>query len=1239
MNAKKFLSRFLISALTLSILFLPRPVASADMPATSAVRHLENVRRGLQLALEDSFVGQTTPLEQAAAMAVVSRCINSEAMTYWLQDMPQQIGKQAILHTAHLAYSLATSDSSVAVIGTLERLALHQARQAAAEWMREQSIQTANGRLRGIYEDHRREIQRPEIQYTLAARPVEGQTYKVTAEFRSVASVSPPSVTSRTIWDAHRWQQSGREKLPPFVIKVSGQARSAHGLFGWVTKPEILVDFPANVIDLNIPERSGFLSGLLSGAIDWGRQKINDLTAWLSPSSRTSSDPELIELRQAVDQLRETVENGQIQTAPPPTMELPIGQDLADLIEGLASAASSIAGMSEESRAISQEMAKIARYSAEIMKWQAENQSVQTSPEEKPITQQPNQSTEETEEAPLEKTTPEGQKICSVASLSKPSHYPVIINELAWMGRTDSANHEWIELKNLSDETVSLAGWQLFNRNQNLMIIFESDQVILPQGFSLLVRTDDSNVPEATADHVYTGALKNREEAVYLFDHNCQLQDFAQANPDWPAGDNASKRTMERTRQLEWQSSRDPHGTPKRSNSTGYQEEVASEEKIDESPIQQNPATDDRPPVANAGPDQIVEYHQSIRLDASLSGDDVGIVVYRWDTNNDGLYNHTSAESVLDLPPGHFPPGQHTVNLQVADAAGNTDQDSLTITVLDIPRIIVSEVQFHGETNRDEFIELYNPHPQDIELTGWSLRKKTSGGQESPLVSAASFQGNIPAHGYFLIVTAQTREDGTSAYRGESEPDLFYSGRTYYFAPHNTVLLYAPDGSLMDKVGFGEAQDYQGEPFPENPPPGFSLGRRWLEDAEIYADTGNNAEDFEWQIPTPGRRNQSPQPETEEPSEEVLQDGSAELPFLINACQDLLLLEEHLGAFYRLTNDIDCSETESWNGGTGFRPIGQTDNVPFVGELDGQGFAISGLHRNAPGEAGGLFLRLSYPAHIKDLRIENAFLRAEGYAVGLLAGIASGQDQEKPVIIERVFVEGKIIAYHDKNNAPQYVGGLVGQTSRSLISESGANVLIQATNEGHPASSVGGLIGSVGAAIVRHSFSQGQILGEENLGGFAGRGESTFDIRQSYSQTEVIGQKTLGGFIAVSGSSNGHLANNYATGKVIGCSESGELIGGFVGQADRSRIEFSYSTGKVQGRFSQGFIGGKRRSYDADPVYDSYYDINTSGRTGHNMGAIGLTTAQMGQASSFPDWDFEQIWQINEGYPQLRQNP
>ena len=188
-----------------------------------------------------------------------------------------------------------------------------------------------------------------------------------------------------------------------------------------------------------------------------------------------------------------------------------------------------------------------------------------------------------------------------------------------------------------------------------------------------------------------------------------------------------------------------------------------------------------------------------------------------------------------------------------SSGGGGTTSPSPPVTY---PKILISENQIEGQTAKDEFIELYNPNSQSVDLTGWALKKKTSGGNESNLVSSAKFSGIIPSGSYFLIVP-QPNDDGSPNYQGSALPDLYYSGKTYSIAGNNTVLLYDPNGNLVDKVGFGFAQDFETAPA-ENPPPGKSIGRKWDENNQTYQNTDNNQNNFEIQNPTPKAQNQSP---------------------------------------------------------------------------------------------------------------------------------------------------------------------------------------------------------------------------------------------------------------------------------------------------------------------------------------------------------------------------------------------
>ena len=160
--------------------------------------------------------------------------------------------------------------------------------------------------------------------------------------------------------------------------------------------------------------------------------------------------------------------------------------------------------------------------------------------------------------------------LCQKKEGEEPRRDKVIFNEICWMGGADSPADEWIELKNLSGEDVDLSGWQIYNKDKKIRIVFPEETGILKNGFFLLKRSDNSLLDETKPDFIYKGGLKNENEALYLFDKNCQLEDEVFASSTWPAGDNLTKRTMERKPDLNWQTSKAPGGTPKAENSSGY---------------------------------------------------------------------------------------------------------------------------------------------------------------------------------------------------------------------------------------------------------------------------------------------------------------------------------------------------------------------------------------------------------------------------------------------------------------------------------------------------------------------------------------------------------------------------------------------------------------------------------------------------------------------------------------------
>ena len=149
----------------------------------------------------------------------------------------------------------------------------------------------------------------------------------------------------------------------------------------------------------------------------------------------------------------------------------------------------------------------------------------------------------------------------------------IVINEIAWMGTTVSANDEWVELYNSTGQIVNLDGWILKTADNKLNIKLSGN--IAPGSFYLLERTDDESVPNIVADLIYSGALANGGEHLQLYDAIGVLIDeidcaeklaLSEAN-GWVAGDNSVKKTMSKIGQ-DWEDSQNPGGTPKASNAT-----------------------------------------------------------------------------------------------------------------------------------------------------------------------------------------------------------------------------------------------------------------------------------------------------------------------------------------------------------------------------------------------------------------------------------------------------------------------------------------------------------------------------------------------------------------------------------------------------------------------------------------------------------------------------------------------
>ncbi|MFA6354398.1 MAG: lamin tail domain-containing protein [Candidatus Paceibacterota bacterium] len=133
-----------------------------------------------------------------------------------------------------------------------------------------------------------------------------------------------------------------------------------------------------------------------------------------------------------------------------------------------------------------------------------------------------------------------------------------------------------------------------------------------------------------------------------------------------------------------------------------------------------------------------------------------------------------------------------------APAAPSQPQTSSTIPAV-APTIIVSEVMVGSSASAGyEFIEIYNYGSEVMDLTGWAIKKKSSSGSESSLVSASRLQGKTVAPGKYILLAHEEE------YTGPVSADVLWP-KSYTLAyTNNAVVVYDSSGQVADQASWTE---------------------------------------------------------------------------------------------------------------------------------------------------------------------------------------------------------------------------------------------------------------------------------------------------------------------------------------------------------------------------------------------------------------------------------------------------
>lgn len=151
-------------------------------------------------------------------------------------------------------------------------------------------------------------------------------------------------------------------------------------------------------------------------------------------------------------------------------------------------------------------------------------------------------------------------------------------------------------------------------------------------------------------------------------------------------------------------------------------------------------------------------------------------------------------------------------------------------------KILISKIQIEGASTTDEFVELYNYSSSSASLFDWKLKKLTSGGTPSYLVSSFPSSTVLNPFSYFLIAHRDYAPiNGVAA-------DMQYSNNSTSLAANNSLLLFDEKNILIDEVDWGTVSS-TARPA-ANPDAKKSLVRLPNTAEGNFIDTDNSGADF-----------------------------------------------------------------------------------------------------------------------------------------------------------------------------------------------------------------------------------------------------------------------------------------------------------------------------------------------------------------------------------------------------------
>ena len=368
--------------------------------------------------------------------------------------------------------------------------------------------------------------------------------------------------------------------------------------------------------------------------------------------------------------------------------------------------------------------------------------------------------------------------------------------------------------------------------------------------------------------------------------------------------------------------------------------------------------------------------------------------------------------------------------------------------------------------------------------------------------------------------------------------------------------------------------------------------------------------------------------DTEEPLEEAYTPAEQDGVYLLDSEEALRWFAQEVnggnGALKgRLTGDITL--TGEWT------PIG-TENNPFSGSFDGDGYTISGLSINVELESDSDTVYLG------------------------LFGSVEGKSATNRAEICDLTVEGSV-EVGDKNTATNqggsYVGGIVGRALYADISGVVSKVEVNNAKDvsDSKTNATGGIVGDAYDVHFTNCGNEGSVYSANDYVGGITSGR-VFTADGCYNSGAVSGVKRIGGIAGYTlyGTYSCEITNCYNTGMVIGDEYAGEYAGGIVGwmfyaygAGDACTVENCYSTGWVcnagkEGYSYNGTLVGRNNGGDTYKVINCYVTSEPAFGTNDSSAASAqvITDDELKELAATLGSAFKKdVGNVNDGFPVL----